>query len=371
NVDPRRDHSFRVPRPDLTVSVGSPNACNGCHQAPGEDAAWAAAKVVEWYGDKRPDDPHWAPAIAAGRDGDPLGEKLLIDLVRRDQAPAIVRATGVELLGQYASEAAQREVKTQLESLDPMVRAAAARSVRPPTADRLIGTLVDSLQDPSRTVRGEVARRLAGAPRNTLTGDQLDALNEALVDYRHAQSLQAERAGAHVNLAEVATRLGDDAGAVSALRTAVRLEPYLTGPRSQLALALSRAGGSPEEIQRVQREEIENLRRDVEFLPENPPTHYQLGMLLYQVGELAEAEDALLTACRLAPQTYQFRMALALLQERRYELTGEEQHFRSAVDSLRELEKLNRSDQTAMAILQRLLATRRGLKLETSRPVAE
>lgn len=30
-VDPRRDHSFRVPRPDLSVKIGTPNACTGCH----------------------------------------------------------------------------------------------------------------------------------------------------------------------------------------------------------------------------------------------------------------------------------------------------------------------------------------------------
>ena len=30
-VDPRRDHSFRVPRPDLSTRLQSPNACNDCH----------------------------------------------------------------------------------------------------------------------------------------------------------------------------------------------------------------------------------------------------------------------------------------------------------------------------------------------------
>ena len=37
-VDPRRDHSMRIPRPDLSVVMGTPNACNQCHQdkdAPG------------------------------------------------------------------------------------------------------------------------------------------------------------------------------------------------------------------------------------------------------------------------------------------------------------------------------------------------
>ncbi len=33
DVDPRRDHSLRVPRPDLSVSLGTPNACSSCHVA--------------------------------------------------------------------------------------------------------------------------------------------------------------------------------------------------------------------------------------------------------------------------------------------------------------------------------------------------
>ena len=38
-VDPRRDHSMRIPRPDLSVVMGTPNACNQCHQD--QDAPWA------------------------------------------------------------------------------------------------------------------------------------------------------------------------------------------------------------------------------------------------------------------------------------------------------------------------------------------
>src|SRR5262249_6680361 len=30
-IDVRRDHSFRVPRPDLSLKYGTPNACNQCH----------------------------------------------------------------------------------------------------------------------------------------------------------------------------------------------------------------------------------------------------------------------------------------------------------------------------------------------------
>ncbi len=30
-VDPRRDHSIRIPRPDLSMALGTPNACTRCH----------------------------------------------------------------------------------------------------------------------------------------------------------------------------------------------------------------------------------------------------------------------------------------------------------------------------------------------------
>ena len=30
-IDDRRDHSIMIPRPDLSVKFGHPNACNNCH----------------------------------------------------------------------------------------------------------------------------------------------------------------------------------------------------------------------------------------------------------------------------------------------------------------------------------------------------
>ena len=42
-VDPRRDHSMRIPRPDLSVVIGTPNACNQCHQT--QSAQWAVLRL--------------------------------------------------------------------------------------------------------------------------------------------------------------------------------------------------------------------------------------------------------------------------------------------------------------------------------------
>jgi hypothetical protein len=67
-VDDRRDHSFRIPRPDLTAAIGTPNACTNCHVE--NDAAWAAAAITDWRGtDGAPPRPHYATALNAGRQG--------------------------------------------------------------------------------------------------------------------------------------------------------------------------------------------------------------------------------------------------------------------------------------------------------------
>ena len=66
-VDPRRDHSFRVPRPDLTLKIGTPNACGGCHSD--RDARWASDAVAQWYPHGRSTTPHFGEALEAGRRG--------------------------------------------------------------------------------------------------------------------------------------------------------------------------------------------------------------------------------------------------------------------------------------------------------------
>ena len=66
-IDERRDHSFRLPRPDLSVELGTSNACNKCHTKPNETPQWAADAIKKWYGERPKREPHWGPAIKAGQ----------------------------------------------------------------------------------------------------------------------------------------------------------------------------------------------------------------------------------------------------------------------------------------------------------------
>jgi len=75
-VDPRRDHSFRVPRPDRSAALGTPNSCNKCHTE--ESTDWAMKHWEQWWGEPGEDPKQFAYALHADRAGRP--ESLLAAL---------------------------------------------------------------------------------------------------------------------------------------------------------------------------------------------------------------------------------------------------------------------------------------------------
>ena len=70
-VDPRRDHSMRIPRPDLSEKLDTPNACNGCHAD--KSTRWAASAFARWYKPAASTQQRYAEALHARREGAPGG----------------------------------------------------------------------------------------------------------------------------------------------------------------------------------------------------------------------------------------------------------------------------------------------------------
>src|SRR6185436_11670077 len=79
-IDPRHDHSIRIPRPDLTVTLGVPNACTRCHTD--RDARWAASHVASGYPRRTPGHQRFAFAFAADDAGDPSARDSLLAVAR-------------------------------------------------------------------------------------------------------------------------------------------------------------------------------------------------------------------------------------------------------------------------------------------------
>jgi Flp pilus assembly protein TadD len=370
-VDPRRDHSLKVPRPDLSVKLGTPDACSGCHTD--QPAQWSADWVVKWYGPERRRDPHYAEALAAGRAGDPEAGKKLAALAGDEEQPAIVRATALELLSQYGPSALD-SLETATRDEEPLLRAtAAARLVRLPPAQRLAA--VPLLEDPIRAVRIEAARVLAELPADRMEPDQLRAFETALGEYREAQLATSDMPAGRLNLAVLHAHRGQNVLAEHAYRTAIRMDPDFLPARANLA-NLYNATGRNDRAERVLREGIkrapdqgelhyslglllaeesrleaaaDTLGRAAALLPARARAHYNHGLALQQLGRRTEARAALLEARRIDPSDPAITYALAVfyVQQGQWEL---------ALPQARDLMALSPGAPEPQQLLQRIEA---------------
>ena len=302
-VDPRRDHSFRVPRPDLSVAIGTPNACNGCHAD--KAATWAGDAVARWYGPQRRNEAHYGEALDAGRRAHPGAAPGLVALVTGPDYPAIVRATAIELLAQYPGRAAEEGIRRALVDADPLVRHAAVVAQQSSAAERLVRLVAPLLSDPVRAVRAEAARVIAPAAALLGAADRT-RFDAAIGEYEAGQRESLDRPEAWMNLGNLYASRRETTRAEAAYRSAIERDPKFVPAYVNLA-DLARA---------EQREaEAEALLRDgLRAAPTAAALHEALGLTLVRQGRKGAALAELAAAYKAAPaqSRYAYLYAVAL-----------------------------------------------------------
>jgi tetratricopeptide (TPR) repeat protein len=300
-VQARPDHAIRIPRPDLSVRLGTPNACNQCHA--GRSAQWAADRIAQWYGPRRRQEAHFGAVFAAARRGDADAAPALARLVADPQQPAVVRATALDALGAYPEGGIDVRIAASRDP-EPQVRAAAADSFAAVPASQYLDALMPLLQDPVRAVRIAAAHALSAVPREQLVADWRPAFDAALAEYVAAQEISLDMPGAHLNLAVVYQNTGKVDLAEQQYLAALRLDPDFTPARVDLA-ALYNARHRNADAERVL---LDGLRRN----PGVGEMQYSLGLLLAEDQRLAEAAAALARAAKLLPHRARVHYNLGL-----------------------------------------------------------
>ena len=304
-VDPRPDHTLRPPRPDLSVTIGTPNACTGCHR--NRSAEWAAAAVVKWYGPERPKSRDWALAVAAGRGGARDGAPALVAVAGDMEMPAIVRANALNLLRAYGPQGTAVMIAS-LQDADPAVRVAAVAGLESmPPAER-VAAAAASLKDSTRAVRIEAARVLAAVPIDRFDASQRKTFDAAAAEFVEAQMSMADMPASHLNLAVFHASQGKRDLAEAEYLTALRMDPYF-GPARANLVALYNSMSRNADAERI-------LREGIRRTPNEGELYYSLGLLLAEEKRLADAADALGNAARLMPQRARVRYNLALALDR-------------------------------------------------------
>jgi predicted CXXCH cytochrome family protein len=301
-VDARRDHRLSVPRPDQSVALGVPNACNRCHRD--VDARWAAARVRDWLGrDARGNERH-APVFAAAEAGDARSAPALQALVDDAGLPAIVRASALAHL-RNVGPVDPALVARACHDPDTLVRLAAASLAEAlPPDGRLV--LTPLLEDAHRAVRIEAARVMAPLA-SRLSADTRAAWQRAADEYVATLRYGADRPEAHVALGTFAAALGRPADARAAFEAALRLEPTLEPAYVDFADVLRAEGAREDEVLAV-------LRRGLEHIPDGASLQHAVGLALVRQRDMPGALDALRRATELGPDvaryTYVYAVAL-------------------------------------------------------------
>ncbi|MBI1368699.1 MAG: tetratricopeptide repeat protein [Planctomycetes bacterium] len=334
-VDFRRDHSIRLPRPDLTVKIGVPNACDNCHADKG--AKWAADKVVEWFGPKRAVDPHYGEALAAGRDGALDAPAKLARVVGDPTLPVIVRATAIRLLSNYPVPEAAASMISALTDPAAMVRARAAEGLVHVDPKQRLAAVAPLLADRVKLVRVLAARSLASVPPEMFSAEQRKQFDAALAEYAASQDAFAEMPGAHMNLALLYTDMNQLDRAEQEYQTALHLDAGFSQAKMNLAMLynqqnrkadaeklLSEVIASPRDLHMTAdswkmvlgeayysrglliaeepnrlADAVESLDKAAELLPDRLRVQYNDALALQRLGRVNEAEAAYLRAYKL------------------------------------------------------------------------
>jgi len=268
-IDGRRDHSFRVPRPDLSVAPETPNACTGCHQD--RDAGWAAQRLRDLGVEPAE---HYASVIASARGGKQSAQQPLKALAGNAEGADIVQATALSLMTAYPPSPVLVEA---LANPQPLIRLGALRGLAN-SAAQVWPSLVPLLDDPLRAIRFAAITALLPAYEQ-MTAVARSRLDQSLEEYLSYLASNADRAEALTNRALVHGARGDREAA-----------------QADLTLALQRN-------------------------PSWVPAMVNLADLYRATNRDAEAGELLQRAMELSPQTGQVRVAKALWHVRQGDVT--------------------------------------------------
>ncbi|QID16234.1 tetratricopeptide repeat protein [Nitrogeniibacter mangrovi] len=295
-VHARRDHAIRIPRPDLTRTIGTPNACQNCHADKG--AEWAEAAIERHHGKHaRPE--HYGQILAAARRGEATAIPRLAALIADTTQPAIVRATALET---WARRNPGPVPAAALADPDPVVRASAALAVAARPATERLAQLPPLLTDPRRAVRITAARGLVDLPDSRLAPASVATRRAAMAALTAARQAMADMPSVQLDMAAIALAQRDVTGAETHYRRALEREPALQPARLGLAALLSATERTDAAV--------ELLRAGLAKSPAPGQLHLALGLLAGQQGQWEAAARELREAVRLMPEHVQARRNL-------------------------------------------------------------
>ncbi len=166
-IDFRRDHSFRIPRPDQSIKYGTPNACNQCHDD--KSANWAKRSIEQWFGKKRK--PHYSDLSLKVTQQKAFSKKELIQFILNKEQPSFIRASMLSYLNLTSpkDDDTLSTFSKCLNDSDKLMRYGATLAMEQWPSELRKKLISPLLKDPLRALRIQAVSLLVDVNRNSFS----------------------------------------------------------------------------------------------------------------------------------------------------------------------------------------------------------
>jgi len=333
--DHRRDHSFRIPRPDQSIVYETPNTCTSCHKA--KSNTWAADAIKKWYGPTRAY--HFSDDLLPGSELTDKSEPHLVKLLMDTLQPEIARATAAYYLGNVQTQKSADALVRTLDDKKPLVRYHAVRSLEnfPPEVWQPVA--YKNLTDKVRAIRIATADLYHRLSPEAVPASAKNSYAAANVENKKYLEYQTDFAVGNVMLADYHLQGGDHLNAIIHYVRGLEKDSLMNYARLNLASSYNSVGKNTEALSALNAAAVidpknerifynlgllhyemgnvplamENFQKSVRLNSNNPSVYYNYGLLLQQQGKLKEAEQILLKGYSFNNQAININYALAYL----------------------------------------------------------
>jgi tetratricopeptide (TPR) repeat protein len=301
-VDSRNDHSFRIPRPDVSVEMKAvPNACNLCHKD--KDAQWSTDAMKKWYGKIPVGKQNFAHSLQALRSNDSSAPKELYNILTSN-APKIAKATATAYLGNYPSKQTYMTTQQMLGRSDPQIRRSALVALESFPPQMRMRKTFEMLNDPVKIVRMEAARQMASFPLGNVDEKTKEVLDKAFEEYEKLLLFTAERPESQLSLGVYYSNRKMPEKAEKAYLEALRLQPQFVPAYINYSNYLMKQSRS--------KEAFDILEKGIKNVPNMGILYHALGLWYVQNKVSDKAEAALKKAVELSPDNARFAYVYAI-----------------------------------------------------------
>lgn len=309
-VDERNSHGFRVPRPDLSEKIDTPNACNSCHTD--KNSAWSVDAMQKWYGEIPKGYQQFSHALHTLHNVDKEALDALYEALMRD-TPSIAKASAVGFLGNYPSRQTYVTTLQMLRHTAPEIRTQAIRAIEGFPAQVRTEALLNMLDDDVKTVRIEAARILSDLPQDNLPSEKKALLKKVLAEYKASLLFNAERPESQIGLAQFYINSGKSKKVEAAFQEAIRLQKWYAPAYINFADFLRQNGD--------EKRAFTVLQDGLKVNNESADLHYATGLWFVRNKNSEMGLLSLQKAAALDPQNanyaYVYAVALASVDQKR------------------------------------------------------